>query len=128
MINPLARELLRVAEEIGTAAAAHLTALRPAGRVDVAYTKTSPTDAVTDLDRATEIFIRDRLLAVRPDDTIVGEEGDDHVGTSGVSWLVDPIDGTVNFVYGIPAYAISIGAAVDDEVVAGFVVNVVSGE
>ncbi|MFL6089291.1 MAG: inositol monophosphatase family protein [Aeromicrobium sp.] len=73
-------------------------------------------------------FIRARLLAERPDDTIIGEEGEDHQGSSGVSWLVDPIDGTVNFVYGIPQYAVSLAAVVDEESVAGFVINVVSGE
>jgi myo-inositol-1(or 4)-monophosphatase len=101
---------------------------RPAGRVDVADTKTSSTDAVTEIDRASEALIRERILARRPDDGFVGEEGDDRQGTSEVDWIVDPIDGTVNFVYGIPLYAVSIAAAVGGEVVAGHVVNVASGE
>ncbi|HUP99166.1 MAG TPA: inositol monophosphatase family protein, partial [Aeromicrobium sp.] len=113
---------------VGMDAAAHIAALRPAGRVDVSATKSSATDAVTDIDRASEEFIRDRLVAARPDDTIIGEEGEDRAGTSSVSWLVDPIDGTVNFVYGIPAYAVSLAAVQDGDVVAGFVVNVVSCE
>lgn len=120
--------LLNVAREVGAAAAKNVALLRPPGRVVVADTKSSATDAVTEMDRASEEFIRTRLLAARPDDTIIGEEGDDHLGTSGVSWLVDPIDGTVNFVYGLPAYAVSLAAAVGDQVVAGFVINVVSGE
>jgi len=121
-------ELLDVARRVGVAAAANVAALRPYGRVDVADTKSSATDAVTAIDRASEDFIRTRLLVERPDDSIIGEEGDDHAGVSNVSWLVDPIDGTVNFIYGIPAYAVSIAASIDGEVVAGFVINVVSGE
>ena len=57
-----------------------------------------------------EELIRPRLLAARPDDAFVGEEGDDEPGTSGIRWVVDPIDGTVNFLYGIPQYAVSIAA------------------
>jgi myo-inositol-1(or 4)-monophosphatase len=124
----LAADLLQVAQGVGIAAAKNVAALRPDGRVEVAYTKSSATDAVTAIDRASEEFIRTRILAERPDDTIIGEEGDDRLGTSSVTWLVDPIDGTVNFIYGIPAYAVSIAASVDGEVVAGFVINVVSGE
>ena len=101
---------------------------RPTGRVDVAATKSSPTDDVTEIDRACEELIRTRILTSRPDDGFVGEEGHDVPGTSGVEWIVDPIDGTVNFVYGIPAYAVSIAAAVEATVVAGYVVNVASGE
>jgi myo-inositol-1(or 4)-monophosphatase len=121
-------ELRDLARQVGLDAAANVAALRPAGRVDVSATKSSATDAVTDIDRASEEFIRRRLLAARADDTIIGEEGEDRRGTSGISWLVDPIDGTVNFVYGIPAYAVSLAAVQDGEIVAGFVVNVVSGE
>lgn len=121
-------ELLEVARRVGIAAAANVADLRPIGRVDVADTKSSATDAVTAIDRASEEFIRARLLAERPHDSIVGEEGIDHVGTSDVSWLVDPIDGTVNFIYGIPAYAVSIAATIGEQVVAGFVINVVSDE
>ncbi len=67
------------------------------------------------------------LSAARPDDAFLGEEGDDVAGTSGVRWVVDPIDGTVNFLYGIPQYAVSIAAEVDGDVVAGVVLNVQSG-
>ena len=81
--------------------------------VDVADTKSSPIDIVTEADRACEELIRQRLLGARPDDGFVGEEGDDIVGSSGVSWVVDPIDGTVNYLYGLPHYAVSIAAARD---------------
>jgi myo-inositol-1(or 4)-monophosphatase len=121
-------ELLALSREVGREAADFVRRSRPTGRVDVAATKSSPTDDVTEIDRASEELIRTRILTSRPDDGFVGEEGHDVSGTSGVEWIVDPIDGTVNFVYGIPAYAVSIAAAVDETVVAGYVVNVVSGE
>lgn len=121
-------ELLALAREVGREAADFVQRSRPAGRVDVAATKSSPTDDVTEIDHASEELIRSRILTSRPDDGFVGEEGHDVPGTSGVEWIVDPIDGTVNFVYGIPAYAVSIAAAMDGTVVAGYVVNVVSGE
>jgi myo-inositol-1(or 4)-monophosphatase len=69
-----------------------------------------------------------RLLAARPDDGLLGEEGSARPGTSGVRWVIDPIDGTVNFLYGLPAYAVSIAAEVDGEVRAGVVLNVATGE
>ncbi|KQO39258.1 inositol monophosphatase family protein [Aeromicrobium sp. Leaf245] len=130
---PPARELLlTLAHDVGLEAAALVRRERPEGRVAVAATKSSPIDVVTEVDRASEDLIRHRILDARPDDGFVGEEGADVVGTSGVDWVVDPIDGTVNFVYGIPAYAVSIAARVTDatgeRVVAGFVVNIASGE
>ncbi len=120
---PALRDLaLRVARE-----AAVLVRERRAEGVTVADTKSSATDVVTEVDRASEELIRQLLLEARPDDSILGEEGDDHVGSSEVLWIVDPIDGTVNFLYGLPEYAVSIAAEVDGEVVAGVVLNVVSG-
>lgn len=127
-MTPAPMELLGIAVKVGVAAAEHVRTLRPPGRVEVASTKSSGTDAVTAIDRASEEFIRRRLLEERPDDTIIGEEGDDQPGSSDVAWLVDPIDGTVNFVYGLPQYAVSLAAVADGETVAGFVINVVSGE
>ncbi len=94
----------------------------------VSETKSSPTDIVTAVDVASEKLIRHEILAVRPDDSFVGEEGDDVAGTSGVTWVADPIDGTVNFLYSIPQFAISIAARIGDDVVAGVVHNPVSGE
>jgi myo-inositol-1(or 4)-monophosphatase len=89
--------------------------------VEVAGTKSSDIDIVTAADRASERLVLDRLLGARPDDGLVGEEGDDLRGTSGVVWIVDPIDGTVNYLYGLPHFAVSIAAEVDGEVVAGVV-------
>lgn len=116
--------LLDLARRVGLEAADHVRASRPDGRVDVAATKSSDTDVVTEIDRSTEDLIRSRILADRPGDGFLGEEGDSIDGTSGVEWVVDPIDGTVNFVYGIGAYAVSIAARFDGEVVVGFVVDV----
>ncbi|WP_374999375.1 inositol monophosphatase family protein [Aeromicrobium sp. CTD01-1L150] len=121
-------ELVELARAVGLEAADLVAERRGTGRVSVADTKSSPTDVVTEVDRAAEELIRSRLLAARPDDGFVGEEGDALEGTSGVDWVVDPIDGTVNFVYGIPVYAVSIAASIDGEVVAGFVVNIVTRE
>jgi myo-inositol-1(or 4)-monophosphatase len=90
--------------------------------VEVAGTKSSEIDIVTRADQAAEALIRERLLGTRPDDGMVGEEGDDLTGTSGVVWIVDPIDGTVNYLYGHPHFAVSIAAEVGGEVVAGVVV------
>ncbi|MGJ9412514.1 inositol monophosphatase family protein [Aeromicrobium sp. CF4.19] len=120
--------LVEIARAVGLEAASFVAARRPAGRVPVAATKSSPTDVVTEVDRACEELIRERLLRQRPDDGFVGEEGDDVPGTSGVDWIVDPIDGTVNFVYGIPAYAVSIAASIAGRPVAGHVVNIATGQ
>ena len=98
------------------------------GGVDVADTKSSVVDVVTEADRAVEELVRRHLLEQRPDDAVLGEEGEDRAGTTGIRWIVDPIDGTVNYLYGLPAYAVSIAAEVDGEVQAGVVLNVANGE
>ena len=90
------------------------------GQAAVVQVKSSPTDVVTQLDRAAEQLIRDRLLAARPADAILGEEGG-QTGHGSVRWIVDPLDGTVNYLYGLPDWAVSIAAEVDGEVVAGVV-------
>ncbi len=89
--------------------------------VDVAGTKSSTVDVVTEADRACEELILGRLLGARPDDGFLGEEGDDVASTSGVTWVVDPIDGTVNYLYGLPQYAVSIAAMQEGEIVVGVV-------
>lgn len=89
--------------------------------VTAAATKSTDTDMVTEFDRASERLIVGGIQAARPHDTIVGEEGTDATGTSGVSWCIDPIDGTTNFLYGLPGYAVSIAAAVDGVTTAGAV-------
>jgi myo-inositol-1(or 4)-monophosphatase len=80
------------------------------------------------VDSASEELVVARLMAARPDDGVLGEEGASREGTSGVRWVIDPIDGTVNFLYDLPAYAVSIAAEVDGVVRAGVVLNVATGE
>jgi fructose-1,6-bisphosphatase/inositol monophosphatase family enzyme len=91
-------------------------------------TKSSGTDMVTEMDRASERLIVDALLAARPDDGILGEEGSARAGTSGVRWVIDPLDGTTNYLYGFPPFGVSIGAEVDGISVAGAVRDPVHGE
>jgi myo-inositol-1(or 4)-monophosphatase len=95
-----------------------------AGRAVVQATKSSDVDVVTEADRAVEDRIRMWLGLSRPEDAVLGEEGDDLSGTSGIRWIVDPIDGTVNFLYGLPEYSVSVAAERDGEVVAGAVLDV----
>lgn len=121
------QELLELAREVALEAA-QLVAGRRRAPVEVAATKSSEVDIVTEVDRAAERLIYSRITRVRPDDGFLGEEGASAESTTGVSWVVDPIDGTVNFLYGIPQYAVSIAASRGEEVVAGVVVNVASGE
>lgn len=83
--------------------------------------KGAPTDVVTVMDRRSEELLADHLLSGRESDGILGEEGASVDGTSGVRWIVDPIDGTVNYMYRLPEWAVSIAAELDGEVVAGVV-------
>ena len=122
----MSQELLEVALEAARAAAA-LVRERQAAGVTVAATKSSDVDVVTQADRDSEALVRETIRAARPDDAFLGEEGDDEPGTSGVRWIIDPIDGTVNFLYGLPEYAVSIAAERDGHVVAGVVVNAATG-
>ncbi|MEU0265255.1 inositol monophosphatase family protein [Nocardioides sp. NPDC006303] len=123
---PKSGDLLALA--VATArAAADLVRERAAGVVEVAATKSTVTDVVTEADRDTEALIRRLISQERPEDAFFGEEGEETMGTSGVRWIVDPIDGTVNFLYGLPSYAVSIAAEYAGEVVAGAVVDVPRG-
>ncbi|NHC24669.1 inositol monophosphatase [Nocardioides sp. IC4_145] len=127
---PTGEALLDVALEVARAAV-EVVREHAARGVGVAATKSSDVDVVTEADRASEALIRSLLRERRPDDAVLGEEGEDRAGTSGVRWVVDPIDGTVNFLYGIPQYAVSVAAEVTSgegpEVVAGVVVNAATG-
>lgn len=91
-------------------------------------TKSTPTDVVTALDKASERLIVDGLARARPGDGVLGEEGSSSEGTTGVRWVIDPIDGTVNFLYGLPTWAVSIAAEVDGVAEAGVVHLPVTGE
>jgi myo-inositol-1(or 4)-monophosphatase len=120
-----AAELLAIAERLANAAAAELRN-RPADLH--ADAKSTPTDAVTVMDRQAEAIVLDGLAAVRPGDRVVAEESGDNDRDAEVTWYVDPLDGTVNYLYGIPQYAVSIAAAVGGEVVAGVVLDVARAE
>jgi myo-inositol-1(or 4)-monophosphatase len=107
-----------------TAVAAGRLLLGRGGRAEVVATKSSPTDVVTEADQAAELLIRDVIGAARPHDRILGEEGGEDGGSgesSGVRWIVDPLDGTVNYLYGLPDWAVSIAAEAEGTVVAGAV-------
>jgi myo-inositol-1(or 4)-monophosphatase len=84
-------------------------------------TKSTPTDVVTAADRASEQLLVEGIRAARPGDGVLGEEGADDAGTTGVRWVVDPVDGTVNYLYGLPQWAVSIGVEVDGETLVGVV-------
>jgi len=124
---PSAAELLTLAVDVAREAAALVERGR-ATAGDRVTVKSSPVDVVTAVDTASERLILERLAAARPGDGVLGEEGGARTGTSGVRWVVDPIDGTVNFLYGVPAYAVSIAAEVDGVVRAGVVLNAATGE
>jgi myo-inositol-1(or 4)-monophosphatase len=91
-------------------------------------TKSTGTDMVTEMDRASERLIVSGLLARRPDDGVLGEEGSDRAGSSGVRWIIDPLDGTTNYLYGFPSWGVAIGAELDGVAVAGAVRDPVHGE
>ena len=102
-------ELSELATEIAREAGGLARRRRQEG-VHLAATKSTLADIVTDVDREVEALIRDRLRGARGDDGFLGEETGAEVGTSGITWVVDPIDGTVNYAYGIPSYNVSIAA------------------
>ena len=121
--------LLRIAVAAAAEAGRLLASWRGDERPEVVQTKSSPTDIVTEMDRRSEALITTRIRAYRPGDTVLGEEGGQTgggpVGDGGqpgrVRWIVDPLDGTVNYLYGLRDWAVSIAAEVDGSVVAGVV-------
>jgi len=123
--------LLKIAVEAAGEAGQLLASWRGDERPEVIDTKSSPTDVVTAMDRRSEALITERIRAVRPGDTVLGEEGGQTLGgpdasagpggASRVRWVVDPLDGTVNYLYGLPDWAVSIAAEVDGSVLAGVV-------
>ncbi|WP_104523314.1 inositol monophosphatase family protein [Blastococcus atacamensis] len=127
MSTPTSSQLLDVAVSAAREAADLVARGRDGAGAHVA-TKSSPVDVVTAVDAASEELLVRRLLTARPDDGVLGEEGASRNGTSGVRWIVDPIDGTVNFLYDVPAYGVSVAAEVDGSVRAGAVLNVATGE
>jgi myo-inositol-1(or 4)-monophosphatase len=115
-------ELEEVAQEVASGAADVLREYsdRPLEQVT---TKSSPTDLVSEADRASEAFIVSRLRQARPSDSVHSEEGTSHEGTSGISWVADPLDGTTNFFFKVPAYSVSLAARCDGRTIVGVVVD-----
>lgn len=128
MTEPTApAELLALARPLAERVAERLRSSL-AGAGPTVTTKSTATDLVTELDTWAEGHIVERLLAARPQDTIVGEEGASVTGTSEVTWSIDPIDGTVNFVHALPGFCVSIAALVEGRSVAGVVASPMHGE
>jgi myo-inositol-1(or 4)-monophosphatase len=133
---PPATELAGLAERLAVEAAALLRPAWEARRgasaavrgVTAVSSKSSATDQVSEWDRAAEQVIRDGLARSRPRDAVLGEEGGRTEGTSGVRWIVDPLDGTTNFLYGLAPFGVSIAAAHGEQVIAGAVVDVAHDE
>jgi myo-inositol-1(or 4)-monophosphatase len=118
-MTPPAADLLALAQKTALAAG-ELARRRRSEGVEIAASKSSPEDVVTLADRETEALIRGLLADARPDDGFYGEESTATAGTSGLTWVVDPIDGTVNYLYGIPFYAVSIAVVEGDADPAGW--------
>ncbi|CAN5735981.1 inositol monophosphatase family protein [soil metagenome] len=125
--DDLAAELLDLAVGLAGEAGALLLDGLATVRAEIS-TKSSSTDMVTEMDRASERLIVEGILAVRPDDGVLGEEGAERSGTSGVRWVIDPIDGTTNYLYRRPGFAVSIAAEIDGEVAAGVVLDPMGGQ
>ena len=126
-------ELLDIASRIAVAAG-ELAARRRIEGVQIAASKSSPEDIVTLADRETEALIRSMLADARPNDGFIGEETGADAGSSGLTWIVDPIDGTVNYLYNAPHWAVSIAVVEGNPdpltwtALAGAVINPVIGE
>jgi myo-inositol-1(or 4)-monophosphatase len=119
------RELLAIAGEAARASAAVLVErYHDVGGPRGVAAKSTPTDLVSEADLHAERAIRDVLHRRRPDDSILGEEGDDVTGTTGLRWVVDPLDGTVNYLFGIPQWSVSVAC----EGRAGVVLDPLRGE
>jgi myo-inositol-1(or 4)-monophosphatase len=119
-------ELERIAATTARTTAELVTATY--GRPDPVGHKSSPTDVVTQTDLRAEELIRRSLREATPEAGVLGEEGETTEPGARLQWVIDPLDGTVNFLYGVPLFAVSIAAAVDGEVVAGAVIDVLRGE
>jgi len=116
--EPLLCELEDLAVSAARAAGTFIVQERPRG-LQVLDTKSSVNDIVTEMDRRSEALLRSHLLGARPDDAILGEEDGASQGSSGITWVIDPIDGTVNYLYEIPAYCVSVAAVIGDPSTAG---------
>ncbi|MFL6243642.1 MAG: inositol monophosphatase family protein, partial [Acidimicrobiia bacterium] len=118
---PEPAELERIAAD--TARAAAILVSSAYGRPDPVGSKSSPTDVVTQTDLSAEDLVRRLLRAETPTAGVLGEEGGTTARGARLQWVIDPLDGTINFLYGVPLFAVSIAAALDGEVVAGAVID-----
>ncbi|MGZ4119313.1 MAG: inositol monophosphatase family protein [Actinomycetota bacterium] len=116
----MTQDLLELATTAARAAGALLRERFTAPRTGVG-TKSTATDMVTDADRASEAVITEGIRAIRPNDSILGEEGGEESGSSGIRWVIDPLDGTTNFLFGIPHWAVSIACEDEDGALLGVV-------
>jgi myo-inositol-1(or 4)-monophosphatase len=121
------RQLLQIATDLARSTGAYLLAGQYEPRTNV-ESKSTATDLVSEMDRNAEVMITEGILAARPHDGLIGEEGADRVGSTGISWAIDPLDGTVNYLYGWPLWAVSIGATDEHGTVAGAVAIPAIGE
>ena len=127
--RPHAATLLELATDLAHRAGALALSMHAGlGTREDQDVKATPTDVVTAADRASERLLVEGIRAARPGDGVLGEEGASDDGTTGVRWVVDPIDGTVNYLYGIAQWCVSIGVEVDGVTVVGVVHNPVAGE
>src|SRR3954447_10593769 len=125
MAAPDSHQLLALASRLATDASALVVAGR---RHLVVETKSTATDAVTQMDKASEAFIVEGITSARRGDGLIGEEGSSRSSSTGVQWLIDPIDGTTNYLYGAHGFAISIAAQYEGQTIAAVVHDCVMGE
>jgi myo-inositol-1(or 4)-monophosphatase len=116
--DALLRELEALAVSAAREAGRCIVQERPRG-LGVLDTKSSVNDIVTEMDGRSEELLRAQLLGARPHDAVLGEEEGASPGTTGITWVIDPIDGTVNYLYEIPAYCVSVAAVIGDAAVPG---------
>jgi myo-inositol-1(or 4)-monophosphatase len=120
--------LLKVAVELARGAGELLLERFEGGSEQALASKSSPTDLVSEADLASERFVRERLAQARPEDGFLGEEGGSLQGSSGLRWIVDPLDGTINFLFGIPQWCVSVAVADEAQTLAGAIYDPCSGE
>lgn len=126
--SPSQAELLELAVSLARDAGALLLERFEGGGERALASKSTPTDLVSEADLASERLIRERLAAARPTDGFLGEEGGGQDGSSGLTWVVDPLDGTINFLFSIPQWCVSVAVEDDDGVLAGAIFDPCRGE
>lgn len=126
--DPSETEFLELAVTVARDAGALLLERFDSGREQALESKSTPTDLVSEADLASERLIRDTLARARPDDGFLGEEGGGEEGASGLTWVVDPLDGTVNFLFAIPQWCVSVAVRDAQGLLAGAVFDACRNE